>query len=769
MALPLTCSAGQWSLSPPKKHLCLRCGHLLSPPPNVRYYLPTVHDIQFQPLFSLTISPIERWKTHRKVADPLDFSLFAVFRAMESLVDPEDSLILWKTPGATLPVSDVPPVSPLLSYTLIFSQVVKLLDIWDLHALIGAGSPALTHYLRQHNTTINAFKSNGLCSRRNQPTLNREPFEFICSFPNLTSISIINPTWIAPFYPKSPLHSFPRGLRHLTIWTKPCRSIDNIRFALVPYAELFPQLETLRLCLYTYMASHQTVNHLHPITMDTIPPNIKTLSLVMPYLFDRNDAFLVCQPIGHTLADAIAKASKTKTDDPAPAPQALAPSSSWKFRFEHLEYFEWGGIWAQSYLDRSKDVSPDIAKMPPSLLHYVHTCGPTLQPLPSRRETRNTATNLRLADPGVPQESRLLTAYMDTIWDEAWFLSLPKSITRLSLGCLTLGFRNLNMASRFPCLRSFETTSALDTNTVTFPNTLTNLKFAILHPIRQPLFLENPPPPSLRHLTVECGAAVNILVCLPHTLQSLYLITDLTDESFHRWVIPHLPPLLRSLRLKIQSFNFQHFSLLPRGLEELVVIAETMVDGADVPVAFDVSGLPPTLQHLTLQTLMSERHIRLQASMLERLPRCLRSLEVPAILLEAYDANNPKNARSNPISSFFGSLTRAVVGVDYRVSPEAIQRALALLPPDCWCKTTFLADIRLFGKDPPDQPEDLEEDVLDFLPSPLFCTPEDKYASRSSKGLDQVAARRHQVSSQSSAARFFIEAILRLEKSPEDK
>lgn len=638
---------------------------------------------------------------------------------------------LWKTPSATLLGTIPQERTPLLSYPVVFRQVLQLLDYWDLKVLIAAGNVALTDYLRRSCTKMNVIRLNKISTRQLQPVLKRDPFDFALGFPHLTTLSIINQSWIPGRYGQSPLYKLPASLRHFTLWTGEVPSIDHAQFAFVPYPTLFPQLETLRLCIIITTAQADA-SAPQPFTVDMIPPNIRTLSLVIPWMISNLQALEICQPIrkefpvaaqnkDHTTAATLQHQNLGRMVPHAAmsheAPEAdLIGREEWKYRFESLEFFEWSCS--------NRQFGPVPAEMPPSLRHYVHHSSykAHLVALPSRRITRSNETL---------NNSGLLSFILGS---ERLPSALPQSITHLTssqVGFDPEYYQTRSLPLRFPYLRVFEIAAQIDTNEVQFPDTLESLSLLLPEGNKTPLFSTFAPPASLTHLSIA-GFRRGPLKGLPATLLSLNISSIMHGAIFRDQVVPFLPKQLRSLRVTLSDFPPEYLRLLPRGLEELIISAESLVmsdwkpeeEWSTDPVEFNVTGIPPNLKHLTLHT--QDYRLRFPASMLAILPKSLNSLCISIVLLDSanpdqtpHDAAPSSSSSSSGILEFFGSIAKKFTSQAASVAPEAIENALAMLPSDCWCKIGFKVDIEGDStRTPKKQPSDLLSSVRQFLPIP---------------------------------------------------
>lgn len=633
---------------------------------------------------------------------------------------------VWKTPVLNVNAGEPLDYSPLLRFPVVLQIVLKLLDIWDLRALIGTGNPLLTNFMRRSCKKIDICRRNKLFAEPHQVLLNRDPFDFILGFPSLTTLTIISPNWKPKPYTASPLFNLPSSLRHLTLWTAEMTSLSDLDLVFVPYPTLFPGLETLRLCFRVQMA--QRMGEKRPFTVDLIPPTVRTLSLVMSLVSSLSLAKQILYPIGSGIAPA--------RDEPAFA--HLLPSSTdhattnisshtlnKKYRFEALEYFEWGGFWSYNCpLDTLRN--PDWRDMPPNLLHYVRQGSDSaLGPLPSRRNVKR------------PQIGGNRSGLLSFIFgNEPLPPTLPSTLTRLSLleSRGRPAWANDKFHLRFPHLRVLETSLSLDTHRIHLPDSLERLSFYMDESAEKGLFSVFPAPASLTHLALT-SCEINTFKGLPATLRHLYFTAPLTGSIFRTQVVPCLPKQLLSLRISVSEFSPEYLALLPRGLLELVIFAQSMLLpewkkggtwSAD-PIEFDVTDLPPQLEHLSLKSV--PYGIRFPASMLGKLPRTLKSLTISSVLLDSYDPRT--SANTEPSSSFIGSSVFSFIGslsaqLLYRtnlVAPEAIKSALALLPEDCWCRIWFKADIEGDSvRDRKPQPTDLVSSVRRLLPAPLLAS-----------------------------------------------
>lgn len=649
---------------------------------------------------------------------------------------------LWKTPGPALPY--LPPLarSPLLSNSIILPFISEFLDFWDLQALISAGCRDLSTYLHRRCTTITVYRQTRLSTARNQPFLKRDPFDFIYGFPHLTTLTIISPSWTPMPLPKSPLYRLPTCLRHLTLWTTHANTQDMVQFAFIPFPSLFPQLETLRLCPHICEELQP-----HPeFPLEMIPTNIRNLSIVMPRIFTVMEALLICHPIGaeHELLHApVAAEEEARIFDEHPVfdrdhdETHRQLSSSWNWRFENLQFFEWGGICAPPArpLDiddlpasETANIGPIPSKMPPSLRHYLHhSHGSILESLP--QTCLNTAQNSSSAsiqssvpssssDSPLIQASTYLTQHLSVIPTTGLLtfvediplphMRLPKSLTRLATHSPfnTRGdFFAIDLWNRLPYLREFQLDTPINFDEMPLPQVMRHLRverahecahdhFTVPKPERQPMFIQFAAPPSLTELTLEtcCGGP---LIGLPAHLRVLRIARQITMKQLLNGVIPYLPKLLVSLRLFIEHFDPSCIALLPRDLKELTISSNselfalwTAQEGwSKEPILFDPTGLPPQLEHLSLR--FPPYQFYMPTYMLSQLPRTLKSLDIPCLSF----SSSPSPISS--LSMLFNAIRSQRRNI---VSLEHIEQALADLPVDCWCKLWFKTEIEKDAK-----------------------------------------------------------------------
>ena len=660
----------------------------------------------------------------------------------------QPSSLIWRTPGIAVERENVPERSPLARYPVVLSPILKLLSFWDVQALIGAGCPELSALVRRHCTKAHFFRVTGVSGAVNEPEMMRNPFPLLAPFKALNSLHLhLN----ACKPSNSPWSDLPSTMRHITIRVlQP--SIDAFDFLTVPYAQHFPALETLRLSAraFTHEASTRT------FPLDYIPRGIKTLSIILAEAFAEEQAFSICHPLGFGINDIMpSDESGQKLQGPnynggrfirqidfnnseiyQHALKSIDPSTrnTWKYMFDAIEFFEWGKPFPGA---RSLSVSPLPVLMPPTLRHYIQNSSyGALVQVPSRRVTNNHGSN----------SSGLLTVYNESQWDQAWIDMLPKSITKLHLRKNT-GLDRIDFSGPFPALRSFSTTSALDTNTVRFPDSTMSLSFSAFSAStanRYTHFSDIAPPFSLTHLCIEAPPVMGVFACLPATLISLDLVSPMTSSFFRSQVVPFLPPNLRRLRLKVRDFSPEQLSLFPRGLLELTICAESLLLAEWVhgevwdenPRILDLSQLPPQLRHLAIYTMPLK--VILPSAMLAELPRTLESLALSEVQLSTADPELPSEglatSSSSSIStatpsssstSAFGFFQSAISSIGKmfsrkpKVAPSVIQEALDFLPPNCWCHI-FFQDETLKRKDIESSvPTEVCKAVQRMLPSPM--------------------------------------------------
>lgn len=610
---------------------------------------------------------------------------------------------------------------------------------------------------------------NGVVSRHIQPRMVSNPFAIASSFPHLHTLTLIRPSWTIAAYETSPILELPSCLQHLTIWAYKTTKLENL---IVPYADLFPQLETLRLCLSSpgLVDRNAPLPHTSGLSQKfkatLIPPMIKTLSLVIPFILPLDEAFHICQPIGFLVRDfmgqlankvnpmAVTFPSPYTAELPADDLKRLTP---YKYRFEALQFFEWGGFW----LNNQKGMPP-TSLMSPNLRHYTLYCDLVmLRPLPrdSSGEEDHSASQMF----GPP--TGLLTAVMD---DDYWFDNLPTSITHLSSTTSTnpeCWKPQWNWSNRFPYLRILETNAILDTNALQLPDTITRLKMVMPHRQPSPLFAMFPAPAALTHLTLTSGARQKCFKGIPSTLKVLEMVTYADGRDFRGGIAPHLPGGLQTLRISLQDFAADHLDLIPRGLKYLEIEAQSMLLPewkrgqimSNEPVAFDVSGLPPNLEHFILTVPTSDTALKLRypllklvfpAAMFSKLPRTLKTLAISNVLLGSSESNPPVVARRldaepvSGISSFFDSIAKVFSATppNATVDAEIIKEALNLLPRECWCKLHFMADIdgsiaQIIKR----QPRDLMQLVQDCIASPLIIEDSLSESSRTTLNIHSTS------------------------------
>lgn len=672
----------------------------------------------------------------------------------------QPSLLVWRTPGTASESTDDQERSVLVRNPIVLAQILKRLAFWDVQALIGAGCPELSALVRRHCMKAH-FPPAGPSGRCNLLEISRNPFPLFTAFTSLNSLNLTLKSWSSTA--QSPLLGLPSTMRHITFFVRH-GSPTVFHVIAIPYAQHFPALETLRLRT-GWPLEYDDGSHLRKFPVEFIPPHIKTLSLLLSLAFAEEEVFQVCHPIGLEYGKLFPNETATTRHTnfgrfrPGGVPDngpiyadflklvEGVPRDTWKYRFDSLEYFEWARA-LPGY--RNASPSPIPMLMPPTLRHFVENdSSQELHPLPSRRPSledarRNSSTDL---------PTGLQTVYNDSYWDQAWVKMLPKSITKLHLRCNS-SFTELDLITRFPALRAFSTNASLDPNKIRFPDSVTSLRFSVWEHtsgLREyTLFSEIPPPASLTYLCVDTPALSGIYACLPSTLTSLDIVCPTTGSYFRSQISPFLPPNLRCLRLKMRDLSSQHLSLLPRGLEEVTLCAESMllpewVIGEawdDQPCVLDLAGLPPQLRHLNIYA--HPLKLLIPGDTLARLPRTLESLVLSEVrlstaeptlpLAEASSSSSPSSSSSSSIStatsSPFGFLRSAFSSIGNlfvskpKVAPSFIRDALDMLPPNCWCHIFFQYDT-LVRKDVSKEtiPTDVRRAVQDMVPFPMLSYP----------------------------------------------
>lgn len=658
----------------------------------------------------------------------------ATFSPSMAMDVPKELLFLWKTPSASEPSKDIPAVSPLLSYPFILSMALKLIDLQDVVALMTSGNLALMAYLPRHCTSLRYGRRIGALQMAHQPVLKGDPFRTILRFPQLQTLSIISPSWTIPAYDGSPLLHLPRTLRHLTIWARSENTIfERTSFSTlgaISYADQFPDLETLRFCI------QHSRDALEPkIKLSSIPKRIRTLSLLSRFFLDSMDIFRICQPVGREMELELLLEGRDKI-----LPQAAFDSADDAdpniphYRFPEIEHFECfdcagaiGGSMGIVY-------HPSPLLMPPTLRSYNMKSDLSLSPLHTRREVREALRTTPSLAHGLRTfvlDSRLARLSQSGTHD--WTSSLPSTLTELAV-------RNVNMEEiakfdfslHLPSLRSLTVFGSFDVNKVRLPDTLTSLNFTFVDSSWDPLFSVFPPPSSLTHLGLARISANGLLTLLPATLKSIHYYNWTGEEYLREQVLPYLPRGLRTLRLKVRSFNSNLLRFLPVDLEELSVVADTQIG-----TPFDLSDLPPRLASFILRT--KENNLHFNALYFAQLPRTLRYLELapvtlalsplPVLPVAGSSTSTATTSASTGSFGFFSTVKTWIQKIvqdddqdevcDGFVKEETIKEALSLLPPDCWCKVRFVASPKAGGFEVDEfvpQPPQLQADLARILP-----------------------------------------------------
>lgn len=660
--------------------------------------------------------------------------------------DPSWSL-LWKTPTSPLILQDSLERSPLLAYPTIFKLVLKLLNFWDVTSLLTTGNAELRALISRSYKKLSISSYQLASERRHAPIISSPPLHLFHSY-HLDSIELLLPYWTIPVLAASPLLQLPSTLRHFTFSTP--HVLQNVHhlsaFLFIPYATLFPDLETLRLqCSnYKYLSFEQCFK------ITTIPKRIRTLSLILHGCLTSLTGFQICHPIGELPEASLQRNSQKATSSSStPSSQDLDPQTPsnteppHQYHFEMLEYFEFCG---------SLYVATIPHKFVPSLRHCIQYLAsyPLLRSLPSRRLSSRATLNLH-DQPQIPN-SGLLTLMGAAFSVDEVLTTLPKTITSLKI-LVRGGWNNLNLALILPNLRTFQSWEKIDFDTVTFPSSLTSL-WCESDSI---LFGNQKAPPRLTDLNVWSRApAKDLLVNIPSTLVRLRLSLAISVRLLADQVFSLLPQTLTAFSLTVAVFSYSLLELLPRGLKELTIASKMLSlpyclpreewnhDGPD----FDVRALPPNLTRLSL--LSSPSGIRFPHYMLAELPRSLRSLTIPRVLLPVPEAaqlaedqtgsSTPQNASSfssslSFFSSFFSFFSPCKAAPDAsstgfsndstsaQVSIEIIQEALRMLPPDCWCDINFEADT-VRNAAPWNRPSNLRSLIAALVPNPrMVCSP----------------------------------------------
>lgn len=518
-----------------------------------------------------------------------------------------------------------------------------------------------------------------------------------------------------PIFGPQGLKLLPSTLLHLTIWTSELDRAPGILpgtpefLSEFPFAESFPKLETLRICAASSAGPEDP-----PYNLDLVPTTVRTLSLIFPGATSMEQmASAVVQPIGHQ--NGARTVDQEKADFHLDYSATDADRASWKYRFPLLEYFEWGTT-ELHVSPRSDSMNP--AKLPPLLKHYIqNNC--SLFPMatlvqPSHEEVEQANKKPSKSTHSSPLQTVILVSGIN----ESRIRALPPTIKTLALPS-GINWNGTNFAKLFPTLRSLRCSNAFDVNKVTLPNTLTSLEWGAFKCDVVGLFTLIAPPASLTRLAVIIEEEKGLFTNLPATIRHLSITGAAQGTYLSTQVFPFLPKRLASLRLKVRNFAPEYLAMLPRGLEELDITAESMLlhewkpGGVwdNEPIPFDISGLPPTLRSLRLRV---EKHgIMFPSSFFGELPRTLRSFEVTETLIDAIqapeasssaEASSSSSSSTSPrkekekkkkglldtISGWFKS-EDAPAAVFY--TDADIARSLQLLPEDCWVATRFKARI----------------------------------------------------------------------------
>lgn len=663
----------------------------------------------------------------------------------------------WKTPSSPLIREEPLAKSSLLSHPVIFQMVLKLLNLWDVTSLLTTGNADLRALINRSYKKLVLSNFNLTIERLRAPIISSPPFHLFHRY-QLDSIELVLPNWEIPKFSSSPLLNMPRTLRHFTFSTFGRIQDKSLiaDFLFIPFASLYPDLETLRLQSPTHPYGVADGEDQSPwkFGIENIPKNIRTLTLILYVGMSTRLAFEICHPIGELEAFINEnKAQKMPTSSALLAasshdPQASTPPyvhSSPSYLFERLEYFEWYSPY------RYGGISPIPHKFVPSLRHYIRTTFGVVRMgvLPSRRLLSRIGAQLQGHSQSPPSE--LLTFRDAAPWEEDTIKRLPRSITSLEITVTHYKRAPMDFSRALPNLRIFRTNHNIDFNIVTFPPSLTSLTCDLNS---SPLFVNMDSPPCLTELIASCNVRdQGLLDNLPSSLVRMKLVVAGPVKFWEGEVFSRLPSTLESFYLKVDDFSYEFLSLLPRELKELTIAARTMLlphwlpgeAWTTNPVDFDIRALPPNLTRLSL--LSSPYGLQFPHSMLAELPRSLRSLTISRVLLpiQVPESENsegedvpptPQNASSSSSSSsssfslpfssivasitgLFHSATTAIKSYYPQVSTETIQQALDLLPPDCWCDIKFVAKIEDdTTRKPKQQPSNLIPSIAALLPNP---------------------------------------------------